>query len=270
MKKTKLISTVLILALAVMLCFGFAACNDEQQNESYYNNTYTLSGTCTVDWDSKYYYDNYEPDYSKNYSQKEIIEKHWESISWDRTFEAAGLNGNDVPHSTFDEFRSCFEDYEEYFYEQVADLKFSFSGKDNLELTISFPSNWTEQEALSDHYESEITMPFYESAEQFAQNKPYENFDLTTVAFEAGYSGVGVYKTQDNHVLVVEFTLQKYINDINVKITDYTITADGNDTADEPALLFETVYTVLYLYDANGNSILDIRNQIDFEVAKNK
>ena len=269
--KRKLVAIVLTIVLSVALCVGLTACDGGNKNEAYYNNSYTLAGTCTIDWDGKYYYDNYASDFSKNYSQKEIIEKHWDAIDWDRTFEEAGLNGNDVPHSTFDEFKGCFEDYEEYFYEQVAGLKISISDKSDLQLTISFPDNWMENEVVSDHYASEITMPFYETKEAFAQNKPYSGFDMETcgIGFEKGYMGAGVYKTQDNHVLVVQFSVQQFVKDISVVITDYTVDANSDDVP-EPLVLFQTEFTVLNLYDTNGNKILDIRNQIDFDVAKNK
>ena len=260
----KIVSLVLALICVVACAFAFTACDNNKENEPYYGKTYTLTGKVVVDWTSKYYYDNYTQDYNNKYSQKDLLKKHWDEIDWDKTLSAAGLNANDVPHGTVDEFIALFEDFEENAFEQLNGLKLSFSDKKDLKLTMTLPQNWMEEPDVSDHYDSVITMPFCETQAQYEQNKPYAGIeDTRTFGFEKGYLGVGVYKTE-NHVLAVEFSVEKYVNDIRIGIVDYELDADGNLVQATDFLTSDHI--AMYILDAQGNSILSIQFFFNFEV----
>lgn len=268
MKKKKLFTAALSFVLAVGLLVGVTACGGSKDNEPYYNNTYTISGTCTIDWDGKDYRDNYGQDSSKYFSQREIIEKYWDVIDWDKTFAMNNMDMDSLPaHGSVDEFIQSFKEFEEYAYESLAGLKISVSGKDNPTLTVTFTSEMMEYPQLSNHYDAEITMPLCETNEQFAANQPFAGYNQHS--FDTpGYCGIGVYKTEDNHVLTVDFNVEKYVKGIHLRLCDYELNTDGECVNTE--ILLEDEFSVMTLYDAQGKNIWDVRFYIDFKVTDNK
>ena len=267
--KKKAISILLALVCSVVCAFSLTACGNKD-NDPYYGRTYTLTGKCVIDWENKFFYDNYEQDYSKNYSQKELLEKHWDKIDWNKTFEMNYVDVEKIPaHDSAQEFMQSFKEFEESGLESLAGLKISVSGKNNPTLTLSFTEEMMQFSMINEHYDAEITMPFCETNEQFAANKPFNNEDSYQRSFDTpGYSGIGVYKTEDNHVLTVDFSVEKYVKNIHLTIVDYEVNASGNNIGQQGLLRDEM--SAITLYDADGSTILDIRFFIDFEVSKNK
>ena len=275
--KKKLLTSILALTLASACAVGFASCGSKTNNP-YYDNTYTITGGAHVDWDSKKYYDNYTQDSSKNWSQRELLEKNWDAITWDYTLEWTGATENELKHGSVDELIASYDKLLENFYEQSKGLAFSFSGKDDLKLTLSLPANWMQEAVVSDYYESTLTMPFYETREAFSANLPYEGFDPMTISFDEGYCGAGVFKTEKDHVLVAEFSLEKYVTNLRVRIYDYTLTGDPENPVESLLWLEINSYpSVLQVwhYEAteeggHGSTVLSPYVYADFEVTKNK
>ena len=276
MKKT-LLTGILSLTLAAACTVGFAACGSKH-SDPIYNKTYTITGSAHIDWDTKDYYDNYTQDDSKAWSQRELLEKNWDAITWDATLEWIGATEDDIKHGNVDELIASYDKYLKNFYEQAKGLAFSFSSKDDLKLTLSLPANWMEDPAVSDYYESTITMPFYETREAFAADLPYEGFSPESIGFNEGYSGAGGFKTGSNHVLVVKFFFEEYRENLQINITDYTLTGDPDNPIDSLLWLdidfypraFQTFHYEEDETGGHGSAVLSPYVYTDFEVTDNK
>ena len=227
--KKKLIP--MILAVACVAAVGLSACGGGGKSEAYYNNTYTLTGKGIIDWTTKAFADNYKQTSGK-YTQRKILEMYWDEIDWDYTIERAGNFGSQIQHNSVDALIASYNAYAEICYAQAAGLKLAISGKGDMTLTLTLPANWMEEELVSDYYEQEITMPFFESRAALAEDLPYEGFDVENVWLEAGYYGLGVYKTEVGHVLMVKFSVSAYTNDIAIHIQDYVLTGDSENPVD--------------------------------------
>lgn len=266
----KLIPLVLVVVCVLACAFTFTACSNKDEQEPYYGKTYTFTGTATIDWNSKQYRDNYKKADNKDHSQKELLEKYWDDIDWNKTFEIAGLSANDVPHGSVAEFIAVFEETEKNLYDYAKGLEISVSNKSNPKLTITFPTGDNDyfRGMLMDKYDSsKLTMPLCETNAKLAQNKPFDSFDLQSASYDTpGYCGLGVYKTENGHVLTVRFNVQQFVKGIGLTITDYEIDNSGSEPVVTQTTVFQTRDDIMWLYDSEGQSIMYIDCKADFQV----
>lgn len=260
--KKKLVPLIMALVCAVVCTVSLAACGSKD-NDPYYNKTYTLTGGAVIDWTSKDFADNYKYAMT-NVSQKQILETYWDKIDWDRTLRHVE---NPPAHGSIDELIASFKDIEEKGYEPYAGLKFSFSGKDDLKLTLTLNEFFTDKLGLSAYYDAELTMPFAETPEQFEAIKPQTKYESPISYDGEGYYGAGVYEGKDDHVLVVEFYVEKYVKNLHITIRDVVVGTNYDGDGDA-SIIFQTADTAMTLYDADENVIINIKPYVGFNVTK--
>ena len=260
--KKKLIPSVMALAGVMVCTIGLSACGNDQ--EPYYNKTYTLPGTCTIDWDGKVWTDVYAGE-DKWVSLKTIVSRHWDEIDWNETAKRNDpLEATAPPHETLQAFMDSFKEFEQKAFKDVAGLSVSLSGKDDLKLTVSMPEAIMQDGALKG-YDAEITMPFAETEEQYNAITLHEN---VRGYFRAGYTGRGFYKMDDTHFLTVFVDVNPWRRLFDIEISVCEIHEEGGLSIYD--VLSTNRNSVYCLYDAKGEEIKTIEYHIDFEDAKTK
>lgn len=135
MKKTSLIICVLL--CAVLFTTLFAACQESET--TYYGKTYTLTGAgLSVDWDDKIWTDPLETSPGLNpekYSSRELLEKYWDDIDWQKN----GINA--IPQNVDQLISHIEQNVIPTFYEEMKGLKLEVGTKDNLTLKVTYPSD---------------------------------------------------------------------------------------------------------------------------------
>lgn len=273
--KKKLVTAALTLALVGTICVGLVACGNNQ--DPFYNKTYTLTGTCTIDWDKKDWTDSYMGE-SKDVSLRQIFTRHWDEIDWNKTKEQnsrGNLNYTLPPHGTLQEFLDSFNDFQQNAFKDEAGLKFSFSGKDDLKLTLTLTEAMKTNGALSG-YPTEITMPFADSEAKFEAIKPHENLYHVGL-YREGYEGYGVYKKDDTHFMIVFVDVNPWRRGFNCGIVTYVVKDNGDGgTFPESTIVLSENYTIFGVYasqekvEGQGDMIKQIEYRFDFEDTKNK
>lgn len=251
MKKT-FIALLAAAVCSVTCIMGLTACSKD--SEPYYGKEYTLTGKSVIDWTGK----NYSPDDDdKDYSQREIVEKNWDKIDWSKTTDPINKEHVEIAHSDVDGFINALAAVQENYYSDAKDLKVSvIKSDDGLQLKLALP------EGLKNGYPEEITMPFAETQEKFNEIKPAELSYLTIFPKE-GYSGVGIYTSEDK-VLVVNFAVQQFVDKISLNIEEFT----GNSEVGTNRRIFTTVEEMLSLCDSNGETLWQIRQKLDYTSKK--
>lgn len=242
----KFVSTALAVILIAACVGALAACN----KDVYYNKTFTFTGEHKIDWNLKNYFDNYVQDWDKETSQKAIIEKHWDKIDFSKSYTSA---------ENVDDLIAKINNAK--IFDSLKGLSFSFGSKDDLNLTLTLPT------AFSDWgFGSSVTMPFAETQEQLdAIRTDWFNVDATIDGTDRmGYSGIGI-KVEGDKAITVSFFFTE-IGGAYFEIQCYSKTEFGHDVTHS----LSVVEMRPSLKDANGNSILDVAAQPVYTLTDNK
>lgn len=237
----KLITTFLAIVCVITSVCMLTACNDRTP---YYNKTFTFTGEQSIDWNGKNFADNYG-DLGVDVSQKQLIEKYWDKIDFSKTGISSATNADDL----IKKIESAKT------YAVLKDVSLSFTGKDELQLTITLPA-----EFASWGYGETVMMPFAETQSQLNAIKPQE-LNLTIYEEDLGYNGIGV-KSIGDRTIVVTFSVS-YV-DVNLEITSY------NNT-DYAALNSITTHSLRpTLMDESGNTVIEIATRPIYNLTDNK
>ena len=264
--KKKLAAFAIGTACALTCALAFVGCG--KTNDPYYNKTYTLTGTATIDWTSKKWYDSYAGE-EKNVSQQEILERHWNEIDWKRTVESTGGDASLMPaYASPAEFIEECKTFETERYKDFAGFKISFAEQGKMEMTITFPTNARTDYGLSDYGLDALTMTYAETAKQYQAINPHESLNFGTYV-NHGYHAVGIYKLNEERFLMINFMVEQYVEKIHFEIKDYRIEPNDGNSYVVGNTIITTMNSAVTLYDSTGKGILPVDYAINFTVTDN-
>lgn len=242
----KLISAIVAILCCAMCCLSLAACANDTP---YYNKKYTFTGEQEINWNAKNYFDNYSGDLDKEMSQKQILEKHWDKIDFSKS---------DIPSaSSVDDLIAKIDATK--IFDSIKGFAFSFSGKEDLKLTLTLPETYSDW-----GFGSEITMPFAETQSKLNQIRPQWLDNGAAITEENfGFLGIGI-KEDGNKAIEVSFSVSSVT--VYFNICCYAKNAEGYDN---------TAWLGSYnlqptLKDADENDIITVSAHPQFTLTDNK
>lgn len=233
-KKSAAVATALACAGVLACICALSACGDGR--ETIYNKTFTLTGGHTTDWTGKNFSDNYG-ELGEDISQKRIVETYWDKIDWSASGIEDSLANADALIAYVDAAP---------IFKELEGLTFSFTGKDDLKLTLTLP------ESLSDWgYGTSVEMPFAETQEKFNElgvSLTWNGGSVTPYfSDETGFGGYGV-KEEANGFFFVEFKVgYNGIQFSFVKIVNDVRTVDRNSRGMCPTLISKEGSTIIQI-----------------------
>ncbi len=255
MKKIKKFSLVLSLLLCFTLLFSLTACGG---SNDYYNKTFTLTGnTIAIDYDDPVWGNNGPKQLTSEsgyFSYRELLTAYFDDIKF-------GEN----PPTTVDEAIAKIEEYSADVYKNAKDMTFSISSKEDLTLTITYPESYRLQP---------LVIKMAETQEKFDELYPTvrtpEGMGQTPSFIEGKLcSGLVEYEQNGNtYDRIIMFDLSTWKDAVKGDVPCIGGLVPLFDIYQNRT--FQDLWVTEYLYNAEGNSLLDIQFRPEVTVTDNK